>query len=460
MSSLKPGQTQLDGRARQRQLSRARQPDTMFETLTTGWVLRAEIFGACAGIAYAIGRDVGYMVEKYSTVVDPTMSDMVDAAERQELAEREAAASLLQAVARARWGFEPASWRRARLDALAEMEEARSSTSTSKQPPARRTKRRSRQFSWASTASTASSTASSIDSRPSWDSTPHRSRPIVLRGAAEWRNEHRAWDEPWRRDEELNYGRDGLTEWQHTHANLVESGAVPDGLMSELDRFYNKKSERMGNRLLRRERTRHQPGYVEARSLTHKEENGKRASSVLFSMYPGGGTRRSSSSTSSSTPHQTKAPSSTTSSSLSAFSNAHTTPARPSANKRRGERRPSCDSCSSSAAESADEVLPRFAATASPSVFPRVVTTTRLIVRETAELESAKKRELPTGTALVILDRLEIESQSSPAASSTVVVRAKVALESFPRGVSVEPVGWVTAVKDGLARLEERPSNS
>ena len=52
--------------------------------------------------------------------------------------------------------------------------------------------------------------------------------------------------------------------------------------------------------------------------------------------------------------------------------------------------------------------------------------------------------ELPRGQSLLLID--EIMDPSG-------VVRARVAKESSPRGICVAPLGWVTAMRDGEAKL-------
>ena len=83
---------------------------------------------------------------------------------------------------------------------------------------------------------------------PEWDSTPHRNRPIALRGL------NSVSDEPWKRSEELNFGADAHIEWAHSHKNLVISGMVPVESIFDYENAARKKSESMGNRLLRQQK--------------------------------------------------------------------------------------------------------------------------------------------------------------------------------------------------------------
>ena len=61
-------------------------------------------------------------------------------------------------------------------------------------------------------------------------------------------------DEPWKRSEDLNYGRDAHIEWSRSHFNLVNSGAVDLNFFSEIESEAINKSEAMGNRLLQQQR--------------------------------------------------------------------------------------------------------------------------------------------------------------------------------------------------------------
>ena len=90
--------------------------------------------------------------------------------------------------------------------------------------------------------------APKISDRPAWDSTPHRNRPRVLKGQGSITNE------PWKRSEDLNYGRDAHIEWSRTHFNLVNSGAVGLNFFSEIESEAINKSESMGNRLLQQQK--------------------------------------------------------------------------------------------------------------------------------------------------------------------------------------------------------------
>ena len=57
-------------------------------------------------------------------------------------------------------------------------------------------------------------------------------------------------DEPWKRCEELNYGRDLHIEWRTNHQALDRSGMVPDDIDKGIEQLASKKSEQLGNRLL------------------------------------------------------------------------------------------------------------------------------------------------------------------------------------------------------------------
>ena len=63
-------------------------------------------------------------------------------------------------------------------------------------------------------------------------------------------------------------------------------------------------------------------------------------------------------------------------------------------------------------------------------------------------LDSKQVKDIPEGSALLVL----MEQRDK----NTGVVRAKVGLDSSPRGVAVTPVGWVTAEKDGERILPVR----
>lgn len=83
------------------------------------------------------------------------------------------------------------------------------------------------------------------DIGPGWDFTPHRNRPSVLRGL------NTVTNEPWKRAEDLNYGRDAHIEWRTTHKNLLgRSSAAPVETLDEVEAEALRKSELMGNRLL------------------------------------------------------------------------------------------------------------------------------------------------------------------------------------------------------------------
>ena len=57
-------------------------------------------------------------------------------------------------------------------------------------------------------------------------------------------------DEPWKRCEELNYGRDLHIEWRTNHQALYRSGMVPDDIDKGIEQLASTKSEQLGNRLL------------------------------------------------------------------------------------------------------------------------------------------------------------------------------------------------------------------
>ena len=81
----------------------------------------------------------------------------------------------------------------------------------------------------------------------------------------------------------------------------------------------------------------------------------------------------------------------------------------------------------------------------SPPKIKRVESTAKLVLRADVALDSKWKGELPRGQCLLLIDELMDPSG---------VVRARVARESSPRGICVAPLGWVTALRDGEAKLK------
>ena len=75
-----------------------------------------------------------------------------------------------------------------------------------------------------------------------------------------------------------------------------------------------------------------------------------------------------------------------------------------------------------------------------PPALLRVRTNAKLVVRSEAGLDSKKRGELAAGSAVLLLKEVE---------NADGVVRAAVATESSPRGVMIDPLGWVTSFKDG-----------
>ena len=74
----------------------------------------------------------------------------------------------------------------------------------------------------------------------------------------------------------------------------------------------------------------------------------------------------------------------------------------------------------------------------------RASTSTKLVLRKTVDKWSEKLRDLPAGTHVVVLEQMAFEDGC---------VRAKVGIDSSPRGVAVHALGWVTSLKDGEAKL-------
>ena len=125
----------------------------------------------------------------------------------------------------------------AEVDELVELIERTSLHAPSKRTPLS-TRHRKRK------GESSSSAAPASDIGPGWNSTIHRNRPRGLRGIVP------STDEPWKRCEELNYGRDLHIEWRTNHQALYRSGMVPDDIDKGIEQLASKKSEQMGNRLL------------------------------------------------------------------------------------------------------------------------------------------------------------------------------------------------------------------
>lgn len=74
----------------------------------------------------------------------------------------------------------------------------------------------------------------------------------------------------------------------------------------------------------------------------------------------------------------------------------------------------------------------------------RAISSAKLVVRSGASLGSKKLCELERGSHVLMLEQVGLESGD---------VRARVGRDSTPRGLCVNPVGWVTARKDGESKL-------
>ena len=74
----------------------------------------------------------------------------------------------------------------------------------------------------------------------------------------------------------------------------------------------------------------------------------------------------------------------------------------------------------------------------------RMISTTKLVVRSGKSLTSERIGDLLSGVEVLILDQTLLKSG---------VTRARVGVDSSPRGVCVNPMGWVTAEKDGEIKL-------
>jgi hypothetical protein len=97
---------------------------------------------------------------------------------------------------------------------------------------------------------------------------------------------------------------------------------------------------------------------------------------------------------------------------------------------------------------------PTASSTAPPSrpqpSAPRAIAIGKLVVRKTADIGSEKIADLPVGSCVVVLERHEDAKTRS--------VRARIGLESTPPGANaIAALGWVTAFKDGEAKLEAMP---
>jgi Ca2+-binding EF-hand superfamily protein len=74
----------------------------------------------------------------------------------------------------------------------------------------------------------------------------------------------------------------------------------------------------------------------------------------------------------------------------------------------------------------------------------RALTGAKLVLRKGVHIESDKVRDLPAGSPIMVLEEMKMDDG---------VVRARVGIDSSPRGVAVHAIGWVTAVKDGETKL-------
>ena len=76
----------------------------------------------------------------------------------------------------------------------------------------------------------------------------------------------------------------------------------------------------------------------------------------------------------------------------------------------------------------------------------RVAATKKLKLRANASTESKQLKDIPEGATLIVLHEARNDE--------TGVVRAKVGIDSSPRGLAIKMLGWVTAEKDGERILE------
>ena len=74
----------------------------------------------------------------------------------------------------------------------------------------------------------------------------------------------------------------------------------------------------------------------------------------------------------------------------------------------------------------------------------RARTAAKLVLRKTHDLSSQKVRDIPAGSRILVLDQMTGEDGC---------VRARVGIDSSPRGVAVHVLGWVTSLKDGEDKL-------
>ena len=87
-----------------------------------------------------------------------------------------------------------------------------------------------------------------------------------------------------------------------------------------------------------------------------------------------------------------------------------------------------------------------------------VIANAKLVLRAKPSLNSQKIGEVLPGSALVVIEELMLVLEESPDDSG--IGRARVGKESWPRGVTVEPLGWVTSLRDGDQKLVEPDGDS
>lgn len=80
----------------------------------------------------------------------------------------------------------------------------------------------------------------------------------------------------------------------------------------------------------------------------------------------------------------------------------------------------------------------------SESKIPRAISLDKLVIRKGANLDSLRLGSLLPGRGVLILEENVMPDGSK---------RTRVGKESSPRGFAVEPLGWVTSIKDGEAKL-------
>ena len=78
----------------------------------------------------------------------------------------------------------------------------------------------------------------------------------------------------------------------------------------------------------------------------------------------------------------------------------------------------------------------------------------KLVVRSSPSLESKKVGDLMPGAPLIVMEELCVDGDSEG------VLRARVGKDSTPRGVCINPIGWVTTFKDGESKLLEDESGT